>query len=37
MASRPKGYGLTAEVNEKLNSKYSIDLGRFFFDTVMEK
>lgn len=31
MASRPQGFGLTAEIKGKLDSKYDSELGNFLF------
>lgn len=31
MAERPQGYGFTAEVSEKINSKYDPELGKFLY------
>ena len=34
MASRPKGYGLTAEVKGKIDGKYDGELGESSFETL---
>lgn len=32
MASRPEGYGFTAEIKSKLDSKYDAEIGRSRFE-----